>query len=114
MTRPRVLASGAILFLVMAAARSLSACSEEIPGPLWSFTRHPDFPLQPFAAGRLGILQRTYARSYLTVAYLYLSGRSYTPQEQEALLDLWERRLGPEAARGQGPEPYRRDDSIDL
>src|SRR5579862_1785135 len=32
-------------------------------------TKHPDTPLRRYAAGELGILQPSYARSYLVVAY---------------------------------------------
>ena len=46
-------------------SRELAAVSE----------RHPDLPLGPFVAGRLGVLQPTYARSHLVVAYAWLSGK---------------------------------------
>jgi hypothetical protein len=55
---------------------------------------HPTYPLERFAAGRLGVVQPTYARSYLFVAYRYLNGSGFTPDEQKALTELWKERLG--------------------
>ena len=46
-----------------------------------------------FAAGRLGVLQPTYARSYLYVAYRYLADAPFTPDEQKAVTELWKDRL---------------------
>jgi hypothetical protein len=53
--------------------------------------------LTGYAQGQLGILQPTYARSYLYVAYRYLVGMGFHPEEQEALLSLWHERLNPQA-----------------
>ena len=57
------------------------------------FRFHPGYPMDRFAAGRIGVVQPTYARSYLYVAYRYLSGSSFTPDEQKALTSLWKDRL---------------------
>lgn len=54
---------------------------------------HPDFPLKRFAAGELGIIKPDYARSYLVVAYRYLSGIKTSPKKQNELNALWEHRL---------------------
>lgn len=59
----------------------------------FTYSLHPDFPLDHYARGEMGILQPTYARSYLYVAYRYLSGRSFDSDEQNALLGLWHERL---------------------
>lgn len=59
----------------------------------FTYSLHPDFPLDHYARGELGILQPSYARSYLYVAYRYLSGRSFDSDEQKALLALWQERL---------------------
>src|ERR671938_1388117 len=60
---------------------------------VFTFTGHPEFPLEKFADGKLGILQPTYARSYLYVAYRNLNGMNFSPQEQKALVELWNDRL---------------------
>jgi hypothetical protein len=60
---------------------------------LFSYSLHPDFPLSKYASGELGIVKPTFARSYLVVAYRYLTGKPLNAVEQKAFLDLWRRRL---------------------
>jgi hypothetical protein len=60
---------------------------------LFSYSNHPDFPLRKYAAGQLGIIRPTYARSYLVVAYRCLTGRPLTPEEQNSLVSLWNYRM---------------------
>ncbi len=62
-------------------------------GPYWTYTIHPDFPMSKFAAGQLGILKNTYARSYLLAAYRYLVNKPLSKDEQDGLASLWEERL---------------------
>lgn len=61
--------------------------------PYFTYTLHPDFPFSKFAGGQLGILQHTYARSYLMVAYRYLSNKPLAKEEQEGVDALWNERL---------------------
>lgn len=70
-----------------------SACGPFLPVADTIFGIHPDVPLRRFAAGNLGIIQPGYAKSYLVVAYRYLSGRPLTPAEQSSILNLWSQRL---------------------
>ena len=60
---------------------------------IFTFTVHPEYPLENYARGNLGIVQPSYARSYLYVAYYYFQGNSFTPSEQAALVELWRDRL---------------------
>jgi len=60
---------------------------------IFSFSLHPDFPLTRFAGGELGIVQSTYARSYLIVAYRYMTGKPLDKAEQESVAALWRRRF---------------------
>lgn len=59
----------------------------------YTYTLHPDFPLDRFAAGQLGIVQPSYARSYLLVAYHYLAGKPLSRSDQEQMEQLWADRL---------------------
>ena len=70
------------------------ACGPFALAPVFSYDKHPDYPLTGFASGQLGVLKPSYARSYLTVAYRYLSGGQFTPDEQKDLVALWEERNG--------------------
>jgi hypothetical protein len=70
------------------------ACGPYFPQTFFRFTLHPDVPLNRFAAGELGVLQTTYARSYLVVAYRYLSGEKLSAEEQAEVVSLWKDRIG--------------------
>jgi hypothetical protein len=51
---------------------------------------HPDFPLNSYAAGQLGMVKPTFATSYLLVAYRYLSHNPLTKEQQQTALTAWE------------------------
>ncbi len=76
------------------------ACGPFSLDAIFTYSKHPDYPLERYAQGELGILQPTYARSYLLVAYRYLNGTRFSPDEKKALLALWNERLS-----DQRPEP---------
>lgn len=81
------------------------ACGPYFPQTFFRFTLHPDVPLDRFAAGELGVLQTTYARSYLVVAYRYLSGENLSAEEQTEVLSLWKERLEPSGDYGRFDSP---------
>jgi hypothetical protein len=68
------------------------ACAFDIE-TYFTWTTHPDVPLTKFSQGQLGILEGSYARSYLFTAYRYLSGKPLTKEEQDGALQLWNDRL---------------------
>ncbi len=70
-----------------------SGCGPFFPQTYFITSRLPDYPLEPYAAGKIGVVLPTYARSYLVVAYRYFSGKPLTPDEQAAALKLWNDRL---------------------
>ncbi|HEV2836922.1 MAG TPA: hypothetical protein VGW58_16505, partial [Pyrinomonadaceae bacterium] len=90
-----------LLAFVLFNSVSVFACGPFMLEAVFVHTVHPDYPLERFASGRLGVIQPTYARSYLTVAYRYLSGSSFTPDEQNAVIALWKERLNLEWAGGE-------------
>jgi hypothetical protein len=73
------------------------SCGPFFEQAIFTYTLHPDLPLTSYAQGQLGILQPTYAQSYLYVAYRSLIGMGFDPEEQAALLALWDERLNPQA-----------------
>jgi hypothetical protein len=79
-----------LLFTTTPPAR---ACGPFMVEAIFVHTVHPDYPMERYAAGRIGVVQPTYARSYLYVAYRYLAGSSFTPDEQKQLTSLWRDRL---------------------
>jgi hypothetical protein len=78
-------------------SRPAFSCGPFLEQAIFTYTLHPDLPLTSYAQGQLGILQPTYAQSYLYVAYRYLIGMGFNHEEQEALLALWDERLNPQA-----------------
>ncbi len=88
------LVAGLLAFvLLLTATPPASACGPFMIEAIFVHTVHPGYPMDRFAAGRIGVVQPTYARSYLYVAYRYLSGSSFTADEQRALTSLWKDRL---------------------
>jgi hypothetical protein len=69
------------------------ACGPVFQEAIFTFSVHPDFPMERYAAGQLGIIQPTYARSYLYVAYRYFAGLGFDQLEQRALASIWKDRL---------------------
>ena len=89
----------AVLTLVLASGFAIYrmktgyGCGPFFPTAFFTYSLHPDFPLDDYALGKLGVIQPTYAQSYLYVAYRYLSGGKFNAGEQKALLALWRERL---------------------
>ena len=66
---------------------------------VFSFDQHPDLPLRSYAEGKLGIVQPSYARSYLYVAYRLIEGAGFNLIERNQVVDYWNWKL-----RGERPE----------
>src|SRR5205085_9722112 len=69
------------------------ACGPFFTDAIFAFTKHPDFPLENFASGKLGIVTPTWARSYLVVSYRTLAGNTLSDGEAKAIKSLWDDRL---------------------
>ncbi|MCE5243078.1 MAG: hypothetical protein LLF99_07765 [Desulfobacteraceae bacterium] len=82
-----------LLILCVVCARASVACGPEFETAVFTGARNPDTPLEDYLQGRLGILQPTYARSYLFAAYRHLSGAGLSPDGQRAVLDLIDERI---------------------
>jgi hypothetical protein len=89
-----------LLALLLFNSTTALACGPISLEAIFVFTVHPGYPLDRFAAGSLGVVQPTYARSYLYVAYRHLSGSSFTAEEQKALTQLWKERLDYQLSAG--------------
>ncbi len=74
--------------------QAVRACGPFFPRAVFRYAAHPEFPLEAYAAGRLGIVSPTWARSQLVVAYRYLSGSPLDPGEQAGAVELWNLRFG--------------------
>jgi hypothetical protein len=92
MTLSRRIIAVSLAFILLNSTTAL-ACGPFALEAIFVHIAHPTYPLAQFAAGRIGVVQPSYARSYLYVAYRYLSGSNFSPSEQKALVDLWKQRL---------------------
>ncbi|HEV8369454.1 MAG TPA: hypothetical protein VGQ39_15970 [Pyrinomonadaceae bacterium] len=79
-------------FMVVFNSASL-ACGPFSMEAVFVFTAHPAYPLNHFAHGEIGVVQPSYARSYLYVAYRHLANAPFHPQEEKALTEIWDERL---------------------
>jgi hypothetical protein len=82
-----------LLAVLLFNSTSALACGPFVIEAVFVHTVHPTYPVERFAGGRLGVVQPTYARSYLYVAYRYLTGSGFTPAEQRVLTEFWNDRL---------------------
>ncbi len=69
------------------------ACGPFFTDAIFVFTKHPDFPLEKFAAGNLGVVEPNWARSYLVAAYRNLAGNALSESEAKAIKGVWDDRL---------------------
>ncbi len=65
------------------------ACSESASWSTIATLRQPDIPLEKFAAGQMGLLRATFARTYLVVAYRHLVGLPLDGVEQQGAMEVW-------------------------
>ena len=83
------------------------ACGPFYDEAVFSATLHPDLPFRLYAEGNLAIVEPTFARSYLVVAYRYLNNKPLSSTEREQILNFWRFRLG-DASRSDS------DNAVDL
>ncbi|MBK7994929.1 MAG: hypothetical protein IPK14_16550 [Blastocatellia bacterium] len=94
-TQRRIILLITLIVTIFYFSPTLFSCGPYFRNAIFSYSAHPDLPLDGFARGEIGILKPEYARSYLVVAYRYLNNEKLSPKEQEAALSLWYKRLGP-------------------
>ena len=95
MTR-RVLTTLLLFALIIQSYTVSRGCGPSYLQPIFSFESSPDLPFTEFAAGKIGIVKPTFGRKTLVIAYRYLNGGSFSPEEQKQLIS---------ALHGEGPEP---------
>ncbi|HEY0544576.1 MAG TPA: hypothetical protein VGC91_04190 [Pyrinomonadaceae bacterium] len=83
----------ALAFMLTCCWRLSYACGPFSRYAIFSFSKHPDLPLDKFSDGALGVLQPSYARSYLYVSYRLMTGGRFNQAEQQALSEMWNARL---------------------
>src|SRR5262249_22180424 len=94
-----IVLSSALLFWLPPRTR---ACGPYFEEAIFARPDRPDYPLARFARGQLGVIRPGYARSYLVVAYRYLSAVPLVPAEQQGAVALWDERLNRTEPTGEG------------
>jgi hypothetical protein len=88
----KTVAAWALVLLIICPSWTL-ACGPFSLNAIFTFSVHPEYPLEKYARGDVGVVQPSYARSYLYVAYRYLNNVPFSASEQQALVSLWQDRL---------------------
>ena len=85
------------LFMALAILLAINtpalSCAPNWPIAIMVNGVHPDLSLRIFAAGKLGVIQAGWAKSYLIVCYRYLKGIPLDSSEQASISELWNKRL---------------------
>ncbi|HYJ91237.1 MAG TPA: hypothetical protein VEV84_08015, partial [Pyrinomonadaceae bacterium] len=82
-----VLALLAVIFSLLTQALP---CGPSYITPIFEYENAPENPYENFASGSLGIVKPTFHRSVLFTAYRYIAGNGFTPDEQKALVQVWQ------------------------
>jgi hypothetical protein len=61
------------------------ACGPEFPTPIFTNFKAPDGPMESYAKGNLGLLERGYDHIYLYVAYRNLIGKTFSEKEAKSI-----------------------------
>lgn len=68
-------------------------CGPGYISPVFDRKNAPEYPYSGYASGQLGIVKPTYRRSLLFAAYRYLNGGGFSPDDQAAMIDLWQKTI---------------------
>jgi len=80
-----LIALGLIASTSLFLPQNSQACGPFFTDAIFVYTKHPDFPLERFAKGQLGVLRPSYACSYLFAAYRNLTNAAFSDSEEAAL-----------------------------
>ena len=69
--------------LLVSIWRVAVACGPSFIVAVFHYSKHPDLPRSKFLDGKLGLIQPTWARSYLVVSWRYLSGVGLDAREKQ-------------------------------
>lgn len=113
MKKLTTLLSLTILFSL--SVQSVMACGPFTVDPLFSFTRHADYPLNDYAKGKIGIVPSSYGRMSLFVFYRQLNNLPLSTKEQEQFTKALSERIGVYTPDGEEPveSPAPKNEAIE-
>jgi hypothetical protein len=87
MTIPKKIVSALLsLLMLFETAQTAHSCGPEYIEPVFVSTTSPDLPFKEFTAGKIGIIRPSFGKKTLVIAYRYLNGGSFSPEEQDELV----------------------------
>lgn len=113
MRKITVLLSFVCLFSLF--VQSVAGCGPFTVDPLFSFSRHADYPLKDFAGGKTGIVPTSYGRMSLFIFYRQLNNLPLSTKEQEDFVTALSNRIGTRPSDEEMPDPPTpKDDPTEL
>jgi hypothetical protein len=88
-----LIALALVLSVSFSLPRRTQACGPYFTDAIFVYSKHPDFPLEKFAAGKIGVVTPSWARSYLVASYRNLAGNPLSEAEAKAITSVWDDRL---------------------
>ncbi len=73
---------------------SANACGPSTLDPLFSFTKHGEYPLESYANGKVGVVPNSYGRMSLFVFYRQLNDAPLTANERKRVVEAMKHRIG--------------------
>lgn len=83
-----------LLVLFSFLIQSVMACGPFSVDPVFSLSRHADYPLRDYAKGKFGIIPSSYGRMSLFLFYRELNGIPLSTKDQEQYLKALSERIG--------------------
>ena len=84
---------------------SANACGPFTVEPLFSFTKHGEYPLANFTNGKVGVVPNSYGRISLFVFYRQLSNAPLTAVEQKQVVEAMQHRIGDHVSDVEASQP---------
>ena len=88
----RAVIAATLLLIPVLAWRIAEACAPVFAVAVFHYKRHPDLPRSKFIDGNLGVIQPTWARSYLVLSYRHLAGIGLDGAERDQARDYYKDR----------------------
>lgn len=83
----------------------VKACGPFTVDPLFSFTKHGEYPLESYTSGKFGVVPNSYGRISLFVFYRQLNNLPLTGSEQKQVVEAMNRRIGNYTSENEAAQP---------
>ena len=84
---------------------SVKACGPFTVDPLFSFTKHGEYPLANYTNGKVGVVPNSSGRISLFVFYRQLNNSPLTAAEQKQVAEAMQHRIGDHVSDAEASQP---------